>query len=235
MMEPTLCDRKTFLKKTGLTEPELAQCEQIGLIKREPSSHHGAPLYSEDQLKEAEQIAHFIHMGYSYPEIRKIIKKIGLPKKEKAATMHAQNDFLTVGELADMVHVNNRTIKYWEERGIILPDRYTEGGFRLYGAHYIHLCRLIVDLQNFGYTLEQIKERADLFRLFIELQSNAERTYDTTAALTGLETMELRIQELYSRMKELADGMERWNKLLKKKRKEIARLRTAYTPAKEKR
>ncbi len=234
-MAPTLCDRKTFLRKTSLTEPELAQCEQIGLIKREPSSHQGTPLYSEEQLKEAEQIAHFIHMGYSYPDIRKIIKKIGLPKNEKAAAMHAQNDFLTVGELADMVHVNNRTIKYWEERGIILPDRYTEGGFRLYGAHYIHLCRLIVDLQNFGYTLEQIKERADLFRLFIELQANTERTHDATAALAGLETMELRIQELYNRMKELAEGMERWNKLLKKKRKEIARLRTAYTSAKEKR
>jgi len=146
MMTPTLSDRKTFLKKTGLTEPELAQCEQIGLIKREPSSNSAALLYSEEQTREAEQIAHFIRMGYSYPEIRKIVKKIGLPKNEKASTPQAQNDFLTVGELADMVHVNNRTIKYWEERGIILPDRYTEGGFRLYGAHYIHLCRLIVDL-----------------------------------------------------------------------------------------
>ncbi|NLP09736.1 MerR family transcriptional regulator [bacterium] len=227
-------DRKTFLKKTGLTEPELAQCEQFGLIKRDLSSNQAAPLYSADQLKESEQIAHFVHMGYSYPEIRKIIKKIGLPKREKAAALYAQNDFLTVGELADMVHVNNRTIKYWEERGIILPDRYTEGGFRLYGAHYIHLCRLIVDLQNFGYTLEQIKERADLFRLFIELQANPGRTRDATTAMAGLETMELRIQELYTRMKELAEGMERWNKLLKKKRKEITRLKAAYTSAKEK-
>ena len=234
-MAPTLSDRKSFLKKTGLTEPELAQCEQIGLIKRDPSSSQAAPLYSEDQAKEAEQIAHFIRMGYSYPEIRKIIKKIGLPKNEKASTLHAQNDFLTVGELADMVHVNNRTIKYWEERGIILPDRYTEGGFRLYGVHYIHLCRLIVDLQNFGYTLAQINERSDLFRLFIELQANTGRTHDAAAALAGLEAMELRIQELYSRMKELAEGMDRWNKLLKKKRKEVARLRTAYTSVKQKR
>lgn len=234
-MTPTLSDRKTFLKKTGLTEPELAQCEQIGLIKREPSSNSAALLYSEEQTREAEQIAHFIRMGYSYPEIRKIVKKIGLPKNEKASTPQAQNDFLTVGELADMVHVNNRTIKYWEERGIILPDRYTEGGFRLYGAHYIHLCRLIVDLQNFGYTLEQIKERADLFRLFIELQAKTGRTHDATAALAGLEAMELRIQELYGRMKDLAEGMDRWNKLLKKKRKEVARLRTAYSSAKEKR
>jgi len=47
--------------------------------------------------------------------------------------------------------------------------------------------------------------------------------------------MELRIQELYGRMKDLAEGMDRWNKLLKKKRKEVARLRTAYSSAKEKR
>jgi MerR family transcriptional regulator, repressor of the yfmOP operon len=230
-MTANLYDQEEFLKKIGLTSAELAEWEKNGLLKSEGRIDSNIPFYTEEHVHQAQQIAHFIQMGYSLPEIRKIVKKIGLPKKESDNYEPKRAEYLTVGELAEQAKVNNRTIKYWEERGIIAPDRRTAGGFRLYSKHYVQLCRLILDLQNFGYTLDQIKEQADLFRLFIDLQADRERKQDAGAALAGLETMELRVQELLSRMKVLREGIERWDDLLKKKRKEMVQLKVEYARA----
>ncbi len=231
IMTQNLYDQQEFLAKIGLAPAELAEWEKNGLLKSEGRIDSDIPFYTEDHVLQAQQISHLAQIGYSTPEIRKILKKIGLPKKESTNHVPRATEYLTVGELAEQARVNSRTLKYWEERGIITPDRRTSGGFRLYAKYYVQLCKLILDLQNFGYTLEQIKEQAELFRLFVRLEDDKERTHDPQAALAGLETMDLRIQELYIRMKELREGIERWDGLLKKKRKEMAQLKAEYAKA----
>jgi DNA-binding transcriptional MerR regulator len=140
-----------------------------------------------------------------------------------------EEEYLTVGELAVQAQINNRTIKYWEERGLITPDRRTSGGFRLYSRAYVQICLLIKDLQNFGYTLEHIKLVADLFRQFIAIQNDRERALEPDEALRHLQAMEHHIHELYEHMNMLKQGIERWDDLLKKKRKEIQQFKTEYT------
>ena len=49
-----------------------------------------------------------------------------------------------------------RTIKFWEEKGLIAPHRRTEGGFRLYRPGEVVLLAFIKDLQAFNYTLAEI-------------------------------------------------------------------------------
>jgi DNA-binding transcriptional MerR regulator len=231
-MENNLYDQQEFLKKIGLTLAELTEWEKNGLIGSEVKIDSNIPCYTEAHVVEAQQISHLSQMGYTLPEIRKILKKIGLPKREAGGHEKGTTEYLTVGELAEQAQVNNRTIKYWEERGIITPDRRTSGGFRLYAKHYVQICRLILDLQNFGYTLEQIKEQADLFRLFIELQADKAHSHEPEAALNGLTAMESQVQELFARMKMLREGIERWDSLLKKKRKELGQLKAEYTRSK---
>jgi len=227
-MENNLYDQREFLKKTGLSVAELMEWEKNGLIRSEVLIDSNIPCYTEEHVVEAQQIHHLIQIGYTLPEIRKILKKIGLPKHEARGNARQATEYLTVGELAEQARINNRTIKYWEERGIITPDRRTSGGFRLYGKHYVQICRYILDLQNFGYTLEQIREQADLFRLFIALQADRTRSHDARAALAGLAAMDAQFLSLQERMKVLREGIERWEQLMKKKRKEFAQLREQY-------
>ena len=52
--------------------------------------------------------------------------------------------------------INVRTIKFWEEKGLIAPHRRTEGGFRLYRPGDVVLLSFIKDLQTFNYTLAEI-------------------------------------------------------------------------------
>ena len=104
----------------------------------------------------------------------KIIKKVGLPAaagdtKKKPAD---KTNYLTVGNLAEKLDVSPRTIKHWEEKGIIEADLRSQGGFRLYRDYYILLCNLIKDLQLFGYSLDEIKKVSDYFRTFIGIRDN---------------------------------------------------------------
>ncbi len=228
-MENDLFDQQEFLKKIGISAEDLAEWEKQGLLRSEVRIDSNMPGYTEEHLVAAQQIQNLLRIGYSLPEIRKIMKKVGLPKRDEEGRARQAAEYLTVGELAEQAQVNNRTLKYWEERGIILPDRRTSGGFRLYAKHWVQICRLILDLQNFGYTLEQIKEQADLYRFLLELEADKSRSHNPQVALGALEEMEKQIQLLFARMKMLREGIERWESMLKKRRKELSPLRAGYT------
>lgn len=227
-MAKELYDQQEFLKKISLSPAELGEWEKNDLIKSDGRIDSKIPFYTEEHVREAQQIRHLTEIGYTLPEIRKILKKIGLPKKDNSERDNGSTEYLTVGELADQVRINNRTIKYWEERGIIHPDRRTSGGFRLYAKYWVQLCLLIQDLQNFGYSLDYIKKVADLFRHFVTIEGDKARLIPAAEALEQLHSMEQHIKELYARMNDLQQGIERWEGLLKKKRKEIGQLTSFY-------
>jgi len=142
-----------------------------------------------------------------------------VPEPTRAAVKH-----LTIGDLAEKVGVSPRTIKHWEEKGIIEADMRSSGGFRLYSEIYVYLCNLIRDLQLFGYSLEEIKEISDLFREFLVLNKNVE-IYSRVASEKKLDTMLTEISALKERMKLLKSGIGRWEELVNKKVKEITALK----------
>jgi DNA-binding transcriptional MerR regulator len=134
-------------------------------------------------------------------------------------------EFLTVGDLAELVGVSPRAIKHWEEKGIIEPDMRSEGGFRLYADAYVYFCELIKDLQLFGYSLEEIKEISDYFRAFLSIKDDLE-VYSKEETEAKLEEMLDRIRIFDEKAGLLKQGIARWEDLLKKKKKEIMTLRT---------
>jgi DNA-binding transcriptional MerR regulator len=159
-------------------------------------------------------------MGYSLEEIEKISKKIGLPSTKKMKEESKKIRYLTVGELANRLDINARTIKYWEERGIIEPDTRSEGGFRLYAEHWIYLCNLIKDLQLFGYSLEEIKDISDLFRDYLAIERSIE-TFPLQETEAKVTKMKQQIDSLFIKLNQFKEGVNRWEELLKKKEKEI--------------
>lgn len=47
----------------------------------------------------------------------------------------SQDDLFQIGELSEKAGVSKRTIRYYEELGLIKPSRITSGGFRLYSIN----------------------------------------------------------------------------------------------------
>jgi DNA-binding transcriptional MerR regulator len=221
IMKKTIFIRDELMEEAGITEDVFKEWDKLQLLKPDGFTKDQNPFYSKETLERIKHIKGLLELGYAIPDIHKIIKKIGVPKisagKSKKAEM---NKILTVGDLADRVGVSPRAIKHWENKGIIEPDMRSKGGFRLYSDVYIYLCNLIKDLQLFGYTLEEIKEISDLFRYFLTIKNDL-KAYSKEENAKTLERMLEHIQALFERMKLMRKGMERWEDLLKSKKKEI--------------
>ncbi len=209
------------MEEAGITSRTLKEWGRLQLLKPDGFTRDQIPFYSKDTLERIKRIKGLLELGYGIKDIQKIIKKVGVPKKFPDRNKKTKlNKFLTVGDLADYVGVSPRAIKHWENKGIIKPDMRSEGGFRLYSDTYIYLCNLIKDLQLFGYTLEEIKEISDLFRYFLTIKNDL-KAYSKEQNTKTLNKMLEHIQALFERMRLMREGMERWEDLLKSKKREI--------------
>jgi DNA-binding transcriptional MerR regulator len=213
-----------FLQKAAISRETLAEWTKWKLIRPCGYAEDQAPLFSLDAVAQAAYIQKLYDLGYGPEEILKIVKKVGLPRERSGKKKPAEKDrYLTVGDLAERSGVSPRTIKHWEDKGIIEPDMRTEGGFRLYSEAYVFLCKLILDLQLFGYALEDIKSVSDHVRDFLAIQADLE-AFPQADIEAKFEAMLREIQALSEKMKLLKAGIVRWEDLLKKKRKEILNL-----------
>jgi len=145
--------REELLQRLRLTPRELEEWTENELLS--PVLGRG-DLFPESAIEEGELIKKFCSLGYALPEIQKIKRSVGLPVKDDKGRYTSRSDFLTIGELAEKSGINVRTIKFWEEKGLIAPHRRTEGGFRLYRPGEVVLLTFIKDLQAFNYTLAEI-------------------------------------------------------------------------------
>ena len=224
-MDKNLFVFEEVLEKTGVSEKNFREWEKLKLIKQEGVTDGDTPLFTKITIDKVRQIKNLSDLGYQLNDIQKIIKKVGLPIGEKEGkNVSKLNEFLTVGGLAEQVGVSPRTIKHWEDKGIIEPDMRSEGGFRLYSEIYIYLCKLIKDLQLFGYSLEEIKEISDLFRDFLSVEDNPD-FFNKEETEIKLNKMLSKIQILFDKMALFKEGIQRWEDLLKKKKKEIFSLK----------
>jgi DNA-binding transcriptional MerR regulator len=64
---------------------------------------------------------------------------------------------MTIGDLARRAGTTMRTIRYYEERGLIEPVGRTKGGFRLYAEEELRKLHLIRSLQVLDMPLAQVK------------------------------------------------------------------------------
>jgi len=70
-----------------------------------------------------------------------------------------QRDVLKIGELADELGTTPRTIRLYEELGLIAPDR-TEGGTRLYARKDLKRMAIALQLGRVGIELESVQKLA---------------------------------------------------------------------------
>ncbi|ANB55600.1 merR HTH regulatory family protein [Anoxybacillus sp. B7M1] len=71
-------------------------------------------------------------------------------------------NFYTISQLSQEFDISTRTIRYYEERGLIVPIR-TESGQRLYTKKDRAVLKLILRGKRFGFSLEEIHEMISLF------------------------------------------------------------------------
>ena len=70
---------------------------------------------------------------------------------EAIVTMH-------IGELAEKTGLSLRTIRHYDEVGLLKPSGRTEGGFRLYSQEDLSRLLLIRRMKPLGFSLEEMTE-----------------------------------------------------------------------------
>jgi DNA-binding transcriptional MerR regulator len=224
MAERTVFTESELAEHTGTDQDTLRRWVEAGLIQADGKASTGVSFFSEKMIDRIAHIRGLIDMGYAEEEVGTILRKVGLPQEGRGGAKSDSEHLLTVGALSESAGVSPRTIKHWEDKGIIEADARSEGGFRLYKEHYVYLCHLIQDLQLFGYSLDQIKEISDYFRDFMILKDDLSH-YAPGQAAARLEGMLSEIDRLFATTAKLRSGIERWEKLLNKHKKLIADLK----------
>ncbi|PPG26715.1 MerR family transcriptional regulator [Pseudoclavibacter sp. RFBG4] len=80
---------------------------------------------------------------------------------------------MQIGKLADRTGMSIRSLRHYDEIGLLVPSARTEGGFRLYTAEDEERLLLIRRMKPMGYSLEQMRELLDVVD---ELEAHPENT-----------------------------------------------------------
>ena len=68
---------------------------------------------------------------------------------------------LTIGEMSKELGLNPKTIRYYEEVGLLPKPRRSEAGYRLYSKHEVERLRLVKRARLLGLSLAEVKELAE--------------------------------------------------------------------------
>lgn len=118
----------------------------------------------------------------------------------------------SISELAKQFGITTRTIRYYEELGLLHPKR-TEGGQRIFSKREKTRLRLIFRGKKYGFSLDEIREMIGLFDVDPTGKKQLSRTIEY--GKEKIEEVTERINELVTIRKEmekmLADFEDRLN------------------------
>jgi DNA-binding transcriptional MerR regulator len=77
---------------------------------------------------------------------------------------------MQIGEVAERTGLSLRTIRYYEEVGLVRPSSRTQGGFRLYTEPDVARLNLVKRMKPLGFSLEEMR---DLLSALDELDAAA--------------------------------------------------------------
>ena len=80
--------------------------------------------------------------------------------------------YLQIGEAAEQAQLTQRTLRYYEEKGLLKPPSRMDGGFRLYSAEDIERIDRIKELKDLlGFSLAEIKEMVEAEEVKLQLRA----------------------------------------------------------------
>ncbi|GAA1411984.1 MerR family transcriptional regulator [Kitasatospora putterlickiae] len=68
---------------------------------------------------------------------------------------------MRIGEVATRTELSLRTIRHYEETGLVTPSARSQGGFRLYTENDVARLMVIRRMKPLGFTLDQMRDLLD--------------------------------------------------------------------------
>jgi MerR family copper efflux transcriptional regulator len=107
-----------------------------------------------------------------------------------------------IGEVATRTDLSLRSLRHWEEVGLLTPSGRTDGGFRLYAEDDVAKILIIRRMKPLGFSLDEMKS------LMADIETLRDSA-STDAALTAARTRLVQVQaEAVARREKLARQLE---------------------------
>lgn len=138
----------------------------------------------------------------------------------------APERFLQIGEAADRAALTQRTLRYYEEKGLLHPPTRMEGGFRLYSSEDMERIDRIRQFKELlGFSLAEIKEmlEADDIRLQIRAEWRKDADADEKVekwrkarevTMQQLALIDQKMEKMESLRRELTERVQRYDEHL---------------------
>jgi DNA-binding transcriptional MerR regulator len=115
-------------------------------------------------------------------------------RNRKAGDQGSQAETLTTGEMARLSNNTLRTVRFYEEAGILAPIGRTEGGHRVFERHQLERLTLVTDMREAGLSLDEIRK-------LLETKEHARS--GGAAAETAIQVLRKHIADLKAKMEVL--------------------------------
>ena len=110
-------------------------------------------------------------------------------------------DRMQIGEVAERLGLSLRTIRYYDEMGLVTPSARTPGGFRLYTELDLYRLFVIKRMKPLDFSLEEMRElltTLDALDGRLEVESSREELLERLAAFR--EAADQRVEKLRERL-----------------------------------
>ncbi|UFU07538.1 MerR family transcriptional regulator [Ruania halotolerans] len=105
---------------------------------------------------------------------------------------------MQIGAVAEATGLSLRTIRYYEEVGLLTPTARSAGGFRLYTEADVERLRVVTGMKPLDFTLEEMRELLDVRETLGRTDLSAQ---DRTVALDRLAHYESATEERCNRLR----------------------------------
>lgn len=148
--------------------------------------------------------------------------------------MSMRDVYLQIGEAAERTGLTQRTLRYYEEKGLLKPPSRMEGGFRLYSNEDLERIESIKRLKELlGFSLADIKEMMSAEDVRLQIKAEWRKDADANekaekirkareVTLHQLSLVDQKMEQMTAMRDELATRLERYDSWLREKAIESA-------------
>ncbi|MEO8538560.1 MAG: MerR family transcriptional regulator [bacterium] len=134
--------------------------------------------------------------------------------------------FLQIGEAADRASLTQRTLRYYEEKGLLNPPSRMDGGFRLYTPDDMERIDRIRQLKELlGFSLAEIKEMLEAEDVRLQIKAEWRRDADAEekaekartareVTIQQLQLIDQKMEKMSSLRESLADRVRKYDEML---------------------
>lgn len=99
--------------------------------------------------------------------------------------MTIESGHVQIGQVASRTELSIKTIRHYDELGLVTPSARSAGGFRLYTEEDVQRLLVIRRMKPLGFTLEEMRELLDALDVIADANAAREAVVDARVVLAG--------------------------------------------------